>query len=371
MTAPVRTALVGTGGIAGHHAAALTELGDRVELVAVADVDLGRAEAFAAAQHGAPQAYASLTELLRAEQPDLVQVCTPPGVHTEQVVESLHAGAWVWCEKPLTLSLAEFDRVEEAERVTGRYCSTVFQWRFGSAAQHVKAMLDSGAVGRPLVAVGLTTWFRDAAYYAVPWRGRWASEGGGPTLGHGIHCTDLAVWLLDGWREVRSRLGRLARAVETEDVAITTIEFGRGTLGTLVTSVVSPREETVLRIDCERATIELVHLYEYRNASWRVTPAPGCEDVVEEWERLPVDRGSAHGGQLEHVLDCMATGRRPLTSGPGARQTIEVVTAIYRSGITGVPTTPADLVPGDPFYHHLHGGHPDWADAVATVQHAT
>lgn len=366
MSERVRAVIVGTGGIASHHAAALAELVDQVELVAVADVDLGRAESFAA-QYGAPRAYPGLTAMLAAEGPDLVHVCTPPGFHAGQVVECLYAGAWVWCEKPVTVSLAELDRIEEAERATGRYCSVVFQWRFGSAAQHVKAMLDNGVVGRPLVAAGLTTWFRDDAYYEVPWRGRWDTEGGGPTMGHGIHCIDLAVWLLDGWREVRSRLGRLARSVQTEDVAVATIEFGRGALGTLVTSVVSPREETLLRIDCERATIELVHLYEYRNASWRVTPAPGCDDVAEEWGRLLVDRGSTHRGQLEHVLHAMVEGRRPLTSGLGARQTLEVVTAIYRSGLTGVPTTPADLVPSDPFYHHLHGGIPGWVAPVATL----
>jgi hypothetical protein len=66
----------------------------------------------------------------------------------------------------------------------------------------------------------------------------------------------------------------------------------------------------------------------------------------------------------------MVEGRRPLTSGLGARQTLEVVTAIYRSGLTGVPTTPADLVPSDPFYHHLHGGIPGWVAPVATLGRA-
>jgi len=367
VTAPVRTVIVGTGNIAAQHSEGLRELGERVSLVAVADVDLAKAEAFARA-HGAATAYGDLTEMLDREKPDLVQICTPPRHHVRQVVESLRTGASVLCEKPLCLSLAELDDIQRVEAETGRYCSAVFQWRFASAAQHLKRMLDEGLLGRPFVVSGMTNWFRDDTYYAVPWRGRWDTEGGGPTLGHGIHCLDFVVWLLGGWRHVSARLGRLAREVETEDVSIATIEFPNGALGTLVTTVLSPQQETRLRLDCERATVELVHLYGYTNAHWRVTPAEGCEDVVDAWRQLSVDVGSTHAAQLSHVVDCMERGDRPLTSGHGARSTLEVITAIYRSGITGAPTVPGDLWPGDPFYTQLHGGEPAWAHGRRTLE---
>ena len=290
MTARVRTVIVGTGSIAAQHAEGLRELKDRVDLVAVADIDQSKAQAFAEL-HGAAKSYPTLSEMLEREQPDLVQICTPPRHHVGQVVQSLGAGASVLCEKPLTLSLAECDQIERAEKETGRFCSTVFQWRFGSAAQHIKGLLDDGVLGRALVVAGTTNWFRDDAYYDVPWRGKWETEGGGPTLGHGIHCVDFVVWLLGGWQQVNARLGRLVRDVETEDVSVAAVEFRGGALGTLVTSVLSPRQETRLRIDCERATIELVHLYGYTNANWQVTPAEGCEDVAKGWRELAVDVG--------------------------------------------------------------------------------
>ncbi len=367
MTARVRTAIVGTGSIAAQHVQGLRELSDRVDLVAVADVDLSKAHAFAEL-HGAAKAYPTLTEMLERERPDLVQICTPPRQHVSQVVQSLRGGALVLCEKPLTLSLAECDRIERAEKETGRFCSTVFQWRFGSAAQYVKRLLDGGVLGSARVVAGMTNWFRDDAYYDVPWRGKWETEGGGPTLGHGIHCVDFVVWLLGGWVQVNARLGRLVRDVETEDVSVAAVEFRGGALGTLVTSVLSPRQETRLRIDCERATIELVHLYGYTNANWQVTPAEGCEDVAQAWRELAEDQGSTHAAQLRHVLDCLESGARPLTSGYGARSTMEVVTAIYRSGITGAPTVPADLVPADPFYHQLHGGAKGWAPVPGALE---
>ncbi|MEV0967891.1 Gfo/Idh/MocA family oxidoreductase [Microtetraspora glauca] len=68
----------------------------------------GTAKAFAA-EHRIPAAYTSLAGTLDAERPDLVHVRAPPHLHAAQVVECLRAGAWVWCEKPVCLTLAEHD----------------------------------------------------------------------------------------------------------------------------------------------------------------------------------------------------------------------------------------------------------------------
>ncbi len=102
MTARVRTAIVGTGSIAAQHVQGLRELSDRVDLVAVADVDLSKAHAFAEL-HGAAKAYSTLTEMLERERPDLVQICTPPRQHVGQVVQSLRGGALVLCETGLSI----------------------------------------------------------------------------------------------------------------------------------------------------------------------------------------------------------------------------------------------------------------------------
>jgi predicted dehydrogenase len=72
------------------------------------------------------------------------------------------------------------------QRSADRPLAVVFQQRTGSAAAHVKALLESGSLGRPLVAVAQTMWYRDDVYYKVPWRGRFAAEGGGTTMSHSI-----------------------------------------------------------------------------------------------------------------------------------------------------------------------------------------
>lgn len=355
----MRLALVGTGGIAPAHVEAVRAQGGRAELVAAVDVDAARLAAFREA-HGIPAGYDDLDRMLAAERPDLVLLATPPALHAEQCVRCLEAGAWVLCEKPLAGSLADLDRIAEAEARTGRACASVYQWRFGAGARHVKALLDEGALGRPLLGLALTTWQRDAAYYAVPWRGRWDTELGGCTTIHGIHAIDLLLWLFGDWSEVSAMAGTLDHAIEVEDVSLANVRFANGALGALVTSVVSPRQESVVRLDLQRATVELTHLYAYRNDAWRITPVagPGAPDDAEvaRWRALPDDAPSLHAAQLTHVLDALAAGERPITSGPGARATLELLTSLYKAAFTGERVARGSIVPGDPYYDSLSGG---------------
>ena len=188
-------------------------------------------------------------------------------------------------EKPPCLSLAEYDRIEAAERPGGPYASVVFQHRFGSGARNAVELISTGALGRPLVAVCHTTWFRDQAYFDVPWRGRWDTEGGGPTMGHGIHQMDLLFEILGDWTEVTAKAEALDREVETEDVSFAIVRFENGAIASVVNSVLSPRETSYLRFDFQDATVELEHLYGYDNSSWTWTPAPHVAADDEERRR--------------------------------------------------------------------------------------
>ncbi len=353
----IRAAVIGTGGIAGHcHLPALRAESDRVQVVAAMDSDAARVKEFCA-EHDVPAAYTDLDRLLERERPDLVHICTPPHVHAAQAVACLNAGAWVLCEKPPCLSLAEYDTVVAAEGDRGPYAAYVFQHRFGSGARHLRTLVREGELGRPLVALCLTTWYRDHAYFAVPWRGRWETEGGGPAMGHGIHQFDLMLSCLGDWAEIRAMAGRLDRDVEADDVSMATVRFENGAMASVVNSLLSPREESHLRFDLTDATVELTHLYGYGNDDWTYTPAPHVTDDarVRRWRTPPDDEPSSHGAQLTRVLDAYERGERPETSGAGARGTVEFVAALYKSAFTGRPVLRGEIDPGDPFYQRMNG----------------
>ncbi len=358
---PYRIAIVGTGSSVGNHLRAVEALGERVELVAAVDLNEARLNATCERWH-IPHAYTSVTAMLAAAQPDLVSIVTPPATHTALAVECLAAGAWVYSEKPLCASLAEFDAITAAEARTGRYVSTVFQWRFGSAAKHVKRLIETQALGEPLVAVCHTLWYRPQAYYDKVWRGKWQTEIGGPTMTLGIHLMDLLLWLLADWREVHALADTLDHTIEVEDISLALVRFGGGTLATIVNSALSPRQESYLRLDFQQATVECRALYRYANENWSFSLAPDSvgSAAQDQWDALADgdDLPGEHRIQLGEILDSMDRGERPPVSGDEARRILEFAASLYKSANTGKPVQRGEITPGDPYYAAMNGAAP-------------
>jgi predicted dehydrogenase len=354
-----RTAIVGTGAIAHAHAAAVAALPERASVVAAVDVDPDRARTFAE-QFGIPATYPSVEALLAAETLDLVHVCTPPKTHVPIARAAMQAGVVPLIEKPPALTLLEMDALAETSALTGVPALTVFQHRFGSAAVKLRRLLHDGTLGRPLVATCETLWFRDDAYFDVPWRGTWEVEGGGPTLGHGIHQFDLLLSVLGDWDEVTAIAARQSRPTNTEDVSLALVRFGSGAVASVVNSIVSPRETSRLRFDFEHATVEVEHLYGYRDANWTVTPAPGHEAVLEAWNDGAADVESGHTAQLAAIFDALQARERPPVGLDESRRTMELTAAIYASAFRGRSVRSGEIGADDPFAARMDGGAVTW-----------
>ena len=376
-TTDLRVAIVGCGGIAHQHAKAYAATG-RTQLVGLVDIVPERAEAYAELYDG--PTFPDVSSLMSQGRPDLVSIVTPPGTHAELASQVLRAGGSVLIEKPPCPTLAELDVVAEAERDGGGAAYVVFQHRHGSGARRAAELLGSGALGRPLVAVCETLWFRPDSYFDPDWRGTWSGEGGGPTLGHGIHQIDLLLHLLGPWRQLTATAVRQARPVEFEDVSLATIGFEDGAVATMINSLLSPRELSRIRIDTTAGTLEVNHVYGYRDADWSFFPLPSAE-VAASLDRDPGardDTGAApeattdptdvwaasagpevpsnHAAQITRLVDDLLAGRTHQTTLASTRGTVELVTAVYASALLGTPVRRSELVPGHPFYADLTGG---------------
>lgn len=352
----MRTAIIGTGGIARAHAHAIAALCDRLELVAAVDTDPTRLKDFQE-QHSIPHGYQDTAEMLREQRPDIVQICSPPGTHLDLSIACLEAGAWVLCEKPLAGSLNDLDRIQLTEQRTGRYVSSVAQWRFGSGGQHLRGLIQKETLGRPLVGVCNTLWFRPEEYYAVPWRGRWDTELGGVSMCLGIHIMDLLLFLLGDWTTIRAVMATVERDIENENVSLAIVQFANGALVSITNSAVSPRQESYLRLDFSGATVELTTLYGYTNANWRFSLPPDASDAERtafaQWSPLPDEVATSQTSQLRAMLDDMQAGRRPLVSGAPVRGTIEFLMSLYTSACTGETVQRGSVTPDDPFYNGM------------------
>lgn len=358
---PLRVGIIGTGGIAHAHAGALRSFGSRVDLVGVVDLDRDRAAEFAS-RFGARAVYSDAKELFANEHLDLVHICTPPQTHAPLAIEAMRAGVPSLVEKPTALSLAEVDELLAVQEETGVPALTVFQHRFGSAARHLADLAASGELGRPLVATCETLWFRPDEYFDVPWRGRWDVEGGGPTMGHGIHQFDLLLAILGPWASVSAFAARQARPTDTEDVSIALARFENGALATVVNSLVSARETSRLRFDFEFASVEVEHLYGYASEDWSFTPAPGHEHLAARWA-TGLDSGSVsgHRDQIASILDDLEAGRRPAVDLDDARHTLEFAAATYASAFRQAIVVAGELSGDDPFVRSMSGGMVPWA----------
>jgi predicted dehydrogenase len=353
MLQPVRIAVVGTGNIARVHAKAIATL-PAAAIVAATDTEESQLGPFCA-EFGIPGGYRNLDDLLSRARPDLVHICVPPAGHRDTALACLNAGASVLVEKPPAISLREFDELAGAEGGPP-WLAAVFQHRFGSGQRRLKSLAASGVLGRPLLAICHTTWFRDQAYFDVPWRGRWDTEGGGPTMGHGIHQMDMLLDVLGEWTEVSAIARTQARRMATEDLSVAHVTFASGAVASVVNSVLSPREESYLRFDFERATVEVTHLYGYGDDDWLITPAPGCgAEVRAAWERAEHGARSGHAAQFAHVLAALREGLRPPVTPGAARRTMALVAGVYAAAFTRRPVIPGDLAPGTAFYGAMNG----------------
>jgi predicted dehydrogenase len=137
----MRAAIVGSGGIARIHALLIEQLGGQVVAVC------GRTLAGAAAL-GRGQAYDDLAQLLRAERPDVIHVCTPNHLHAEQAIAALAAGAHVVCEKPLATTHDEALRMVEAAGRSNRIAACCYTYRGYPLIQELRLAVAAGRFGR-------------------------------------------------------------------------------------------------------------------------------------------------------------------------------------------------------------------------------
>ena len=154
---------------------------------------------------------------------DVVVICTPPALHCRMVIAALQAGVHVICEKPFVASLAEVDLVAAAAAKSPGRVMPIFQYRFGDGIARVRHVIQSGLVGKHYVSSVETAKSRGPDYYAVAWRGKFATELGGVLLTQAIHIHDLLLWLIGPAAQVSCFKTTRVNPIEVEDCAVATL----------------------------------------------------------------------------------------------------------------------------------------------------
>ena len=214
--------VIGTGMIGAYHAQLLNETIAGAHLAGTFDIDAARA-AGVAAQAPNARALASPHELITADEVDAVLIASLDPTHEDYVLACLEAGKPVLCEKPLTPTVEGCQRIADAEAALGRQLVNVgFMRRHDPGYLAVKATLDAGEVGRPLIVHNV---------HRNP-----ANRPGIPSTmlisGSAVHEIDILRWLLaDEVAAVTVHCPRSAPAAgDTIDPMLLVLEMASGTV---------------------------------------------------------------------------------------------------------------------------------------------
>jgi predicted dehydrogenase len=329
-------AVVGCGVGRNHIAQGYRKYPDKFRLEALCDVDEARLAAIGD-EFSIPRRTRSFDEVLRMDDVDIVDICTPARLHFGQILAALSAGKEVVCEKPLVSSLAEIDRVIAAEKAAPGRVMPIFQYRFGNGVQKAKRIIDLGVAGKPYLATVETAWKRTAKYYETPWRGRRETEGGGVLLMHAIHAHDLMTWLMGPVANVFGHTATRVNPIEVEDCAVASLVMRSGALVSLAATLGSQREISRLRLCFEHLTFESTHApYSPGDDPWEIIPAsPEAElriaEALADYRPVP----SRYEGQFSAYHAALTTGGPLPVTLADACASLELATALYHSAATG------------------------------------
>lgn len=340
-----RVAIIGTGNISHFHTNAYLKNPD-VEIVAVCDIDLPKAKAYAE-KYAVPAVYADYNEMLAEVKPDAVSVTTWNSAHCQAAIAALKAGANVLCEKPMAINAAEAEQMEKASIETGKLLQIGFVRRFMNDATNAKAFIDSGKAGDIYYAkVSYLRrngcpggWFADKSY-----------AGGGPLIDIGVHVMDLARYLAgcpkpvaaygatysnighnrnSGDKAWTAEDGRFKKDVE--DFTSAFVRFDNGFMMQVEASfnLNIKEDDGTVEIFGNKAGIKL-------GAPDQAYLADGSNIVLDDPElRSSSDFSDIFTYEINHFIDCVRTGipcRAPAHDGV---MLMKMIDAIYESARTG------------------------------------
>ncbi|WP_314212539.1 Gfo/Idh/MocA family oxidoreductase [Pseudarthrobacter equi] len=359
----ITVGIIGCGAISAQYLASFRRLPE-IRLIAVADLDLYRAQAVADSCDGVRAL--TVDELLADPAVGLVLNLTIPAAHADIALQAIAAGKAVYGEKPLAASTKEAREVLDAAKAAGVAVGCAPDTVLGTGIQTARKAIDDGLIGTPIAATavmatpGHERWHPNPDFYYQP--------GGGPLLDMGPYYVTALVTLLgpvvsvtgaaSHTRDQRS-IGSGPRAGETVPVHVDshvtgTLTHAGGAISTLVMSFDAVRTKSPnLEVHGERGSL--------------VVPDPNKFDGdvelftlgAADWEVLPVSAGYEGAGRGFGIADLAATppGSEPRAGGELAFHVLDVMESLLEAARTGAATkvrstvarpAPVPLTPAQP-----------------------
>ena len=330
--------VVGVGMLGRRHAENLAHRIAPARLVAVADARPEAARAVAA-DLGTPHWFASADELAAHPDVEAIIVASSDQAHAEGIMAAARHRKDVFCEKPITTTLADADAALAAVAAAGVRLQIGFMRRYDPAYAAAKRQIEEGRIGMPVLFQAI---HRNRLPPPTPPREPEPALAPDPTVfvGSSIHDYDNARWLVgDEVIDVRALLSRLpdpnAGDPDHVDAALTTLRFAGGALGT-IDNISAARYAYDVRTEVvgTRGTLFIGRL---QNTPCLLATEEGVvHDAVDHWlTRF----GDTYLVELDDWVRRMLAGDPPAVTGADGRAALEIALAATRSAPEGDTVT--------------------------------
>lgn len=322
----VGVGVIGVGEMGRRHADNLRRRVPQACLVAVADIDVGRARRVAQ-ELELEHAYQSADELVERRDIQAVVIASPPGTHGDSIRAAAAAGKHILCEKPLALSLEEADLALEAVARAEVQFQIGHMRRYDPA--HLEAMkhLEEGEIGDPVIfkSVGRDADAPPPGYFENPMNGN-------VFLDSSVHDFDLGRWFMcDEVAEIHAFASVLAmpelQRSKGFDGGVVNLRFSRGAIGN-IESFICARYGYDVRTEIvgTKGTLKIGSL---RDAPVEVLTEVGMRrDAVRHFL---VRFADAYLAEVRDFVDAISTDRPTRVTAHDGRQAIALALAADRS----------------------------------------
>lgn len=326
----MRVGIVGCGGIAGVHAWALKELGEKV--VALCDIVPERAKNLAE-EHAFWDAkvFDNFEEMLTDSQMDVLHICTPHYLHVPMAVSAVQKGIAVFMEKPVAISRVQMEQLKQALDLHPVKIGFCFQNRYNATTRECDRIVASKELGEVLGGKAFVTWKRDADYYSEsPWKGRWETEGGGALINQSIHTLDLLLRYLGEPLCVKSSMTNhhTNDVIAVEDTVEAWLEFSGGKRGLFYASNAYVTDApVVLELELERGRITLLEkaVLLFKEGAYSVISCEEPKGVGKDYW------GSGHLRCMRDFYETLINGEKFQNDYDGVFSTVNTTLQIYEN----------------------------------------
>jgi len=335
----IRMAIVGCGRISKNHFGSIEKHQDNIELVSICDVQQTVLSEYEEVYK--VKGYLDLSDMLENEDLDLVALCTPSGIHSDQAELCAQHSVNVMTEKPMATRWSDGIRMVKACDDAGVRLFVVKQNRRNSTLQLLKRAVDENRFGKIHMVHLNVFWTRPQEYYdQAPWRGTWEFDGGA-FMNQASHYVDLLDWIIGPIDKVQAMMST-TRDIEVEDTGVLNVKWRNGALGSMsVTMLTYPKNiEGSITILGEKGTVRVGGVAVNDIQYWEFDEPKDYDNKVKEanYQTTSV-YGFGHPLYYNNVIEVLQGKAEPETDGREGLKSLEVLIAAYLSARDGKITS--------------------------------